>query len=67
MYQVKDLSNAYAIRVIAETETLPEAIRAISGKIYFLEEDDDHPDHYDIITWQGGQFTIEPKKVKSNA
>ena len=67
MYQVKDYTNMYAIRVVAETDTVPEAICAISGKIYWLEEDQQHPDHYDVITWQGGQFVIEPKKEKTNA
>jgi hypothetical protein len=67
MYQVKDMTNIYAISVIAETETLPEAIRSISGKIYQIEEDEKNPDHYDVITWQGGLFTIEPKKDKAHA
>ena len=67
MYQVKDVLNVYSSSVIAETLTLPEAIRAIPQKIYVIEEDDNFPDHFDVITWQGGQFTIEPKKAKTHA
>jgi len=67
MYQVIDVLNVYSSSVIAETETLPEAIRAIPQKIYIIEEDNNFPDHFDVITWQGGQFTIEPKKAKKHA
>lgn len=67
MYIVKQISNTFFPRTVATVETLPEAIRNIRGKIYQIEEDEHFPDHYDIITWQGEQFAIEPRKVKTNA
>jgi len=64
MYVLTDLSNIYAPHVIAQTSTVADAIAAASelGKVYMVEEDDLNPDHFDLITWQGGIFTIEPKK-----
>ena len=66
MYIVKDVNNVYSSSVIAEVDSLPEAIRAIPGKIYLIEEDEQFPGHHDVITWQCRQFAIEPKKAKKN-
>ena len=59
-----DVSNVYAPTIIAETSTVSDAIAALSerAKVYMVEEDDLNPDHYDLITWQGNLYTIEPKK-----
>jgi hypothetical protein len=69
MYILTDISNIYSPTIIAEAQSVSDAIAAAAelGKIYWVEEDQDHPNHFDIITWQGGQFIIEPKKEKNNA
>ena len=69
MYILKDVSNVYAPNVIAEAATVADAIAAAAerGKLYMVEEDDMNPDHYDLISWLGTLYTIEPKKDRRYA
>jgi len=62
MYTLTNVSNLQNPYIVALTSTVADAIAAASelGKIYMVEEDDMNPDHFDVITWQGGIFTIEP-------
>jgi hypothetical protein len=63
MYQIKSINNAGQVIIHGEMAELADAINAIRGKIYSIEEDlPDHPNHFDLITWQGDIFSIEPKK-----
>jgi len=64
MYILTNVNNPFAPATIAETSTVADAIAALSerAKVYMVEEDDLNPDHYDLITWQGNLYTIEPKK-----
>jgi hypothetical protein len=69
MYILTDVSNIYAPNVIAEASTVADAIAAAAerGKLYIVEEDDMNPDHFDLISWHGTLFTIEPKKDRHYA
>ena len=64
MYILTDGSLPQATVIIAETSSVADAIAAASeyGKIYLVEEDEAYPDHYDLISWKGNLFTIQPKK-----
>ena len=64
MYILTNVNNPFAPTTIAETSTVADAIAALSerAKVYLVEEDDLNPDHYDLITWKGDLYTIEPKK-----
>jgi len=66
MYILTDVSLPQANIVLAETSSVADAIAAASefGKIYLVEEDEAYPDHYDLISWKGNLFTIQPKKVR---
>ena len=64
MYILTDVSLPQATVIIAETSSVADAIAVASeyGKIYLVEEDEAYPDHYDLISWKGNLFTIQPKK-----
>ena len=69
MYVLTNVNNPFAPSVLAETSTVADAIAALSehAKVYLVEEDDMNPNHFDLITWQGGLYTIEPKKEHEHA
>lgn len=59
-YVVTDMTNIRAPRFAGEAETYEAAISMIA-RPSIVEEDDEYPDHYDILTRDGFIFTIEPK------
>ena len=58
-YRVTNTNNIFSPTVRGVVETIEEA-KALIGKIVLIEEDADHPNHYDAFTFSGDLYTIEP-------
>jgi hypothetical protein len=60
MFLVTDISNLYAPRVLGFIEAVEDIADILPENLFFLEEDDDNPKHWDAITESGRLLTIEP-------
>lgn len=62
MYLIKKLylvNDLFTHKPYAKASTIEEA-KDLIPSIVIMEEDEDHPNHFDVFTVDGGVFTIEP-------
>lgn len=63
MLVIHEITGAGQRAEIGRADDVYAAVDMLPGHIVMIEEDADHPDHYDAMIRQGGalrQFTIEP-------
>ena len=60
MFLVTDISNLYSPCVLGFIEAVNDIEKILPENLFFLEEDDDNPNHWDAITESGRLLTIEP-------
>ena len=60
MFLVTDISNLYAPRVLGLVEAVEYIADILPENLFCIEEDTDHPRHWDAITESGRLITIEP-------
>jgi len=60
MFLVTDISNLYAPRVLGFIEAVEDIVDVLPENLFCIEEDGDHPRHWDAITESGRLITIEP-------
>jgi hypothetical protein len=54
------LHPAHAYALIGSYETLPDAVYHLHTVALCVQEDDDHPGHYDAISSSGQLYSIVP-------
>jgi hypothetical protein len=62
MLIVREIISAFEMPIIGRAKNIHEALQMIPSAYHSLEEDRDHPGHYDLMNLRGQQFTIEPEK-----
>ena len=60
MLVVTNVTNLRSTFVVAKIKAIEEVKTFIH--VAFMEEDADHPGHYDIMDKFGNLFTVEPEK-----
>ncbi len=51
--------NAFSKHVVASAATIEAAVALVPGGVAFIEEDEDHPGCFDVLTRNGKVYAIE--------
>ena len=62
LFNINEITAGAVIPVVGNVTLGDALVYVAKGGLITLEADLDNPDHYDVLTKEGAQYTIEPVK-----